>query len=115
MGFVVLYMTHERDGPLVYLFAILSTIFILLGMALLTHNHLKRGRSTQADLGAIPTDDIAHALRQHSLNYDLLRRQTRDGFMLASVFMFIGLCIIVCGCAALFGCADGQRTRLRSL
>jgi hypothetical protein len=51
--------------------------------------------------------DADYIISQLSKNYELLRAQTNQGFVLSSVFMLIGLVIIV---ASLFSPAIGWRT-----
>lgn len=43
------------------------------------------------------TDDIKHAITQLNKNYELLRKQTTQGFFLAGIFMILGFLVILAG------------------
>lgn len=53
---------------------------------------------------SVPVSDFGHAITQLAKNYDILRAQTTQAFVIASIMMVFGVCVILIGVAGeLFG------------
>jgi hypothetical protein len=69
----------------------------LAGIALLFRD-LGRSAAVESELDlSVGSSDIEHAIRQLGKNYDILRRQATQGFVLAGTFMALGILVILAG------------------
>jgi len=106
IGCLLLYLIKSSDSasPVFYGFAVLLGIIILAGI-FMTFQQLRRAE-IQVQQEPLPesSDQLEHAVTQLSKNYELLRRQSTQGFILACVFMLLGLLVILSGSVGqLFG------------
>lgn len=109
IGCFLLYFISSRDSAsfVHYGFAVLLGVIVLAGI-FMTFQQLRRGE-IQVEQEGLPesSDQLEHAVTQLSKNYELLRRQSTQGFILASVFMLLGLIVILSGSVGqLFGFAS---------
>lgn len=83
--------------------------FVALAGIILLFRELGQAGAERA--GFDPTraaSDIERVVAQLTKNYDILRQQTRAGFVLAAVFMALGILVILAGAAGqLLGIAQG--------
>lgn len=89
--------TSEQPSLIYYGFAVLLGVIVLAGIVM-TFYQLRRGE-IQVQQEPLPesSDQLEHAVTQLSKNYELLRRQSTQGFLLAAVFMLLGLVVILSG------------------
>ena len=87
----------DNPSPLIYGLAVLLGIVVLAGVVMTFQALSKSEKRMEATPLPVSTDDIEYAITQLNKNYDLLRRQTTQGFLLASGFMILGLLVIVSG------------------
>jgi Na+/melibiose symporter-like transporter len=109
IGCLLLFSIRSSDStsPIFYGFAVLLGLIVLAGI-LMTFHQLRRAE-IQVEQEPLPesSDQLEHAVTQLSKNYELLRRQSTQGFILASVFMLLGLIVILSGSVGqLFGFAS---------
>src|SRR5205085_1132030 len=101
IGCTLLYFISSRtsDQPslIYYGFAVLLGVIVLAGIVM-TFYQLRKGE-IQVQQEPLPesSDQLEHAVTQLSKNYELLRRQSTQGFLLAAVFMLLGLIVILSG------------------
>jgi hypothetical protein len=107
-GLVLLYFSSNYVQPRAFDYAMLGagSLVVLAGVALMFRQ-----------LGAPPTpsayapgkghDDATYLVQQLHRNFEILRAQTNQGFLLSSVFMAIGLALIV---LSLFAPSLGLKT-----
>ena len=90
-----------RSEPIAFYLLIATAVgMIIAGIAMMVYGSQERSDT----LAAPSTGDLEHAIAQLNKNYELLRRQTNQGFLLASVFMSLGLLVILTGSVGdLFG------------
>jgi hypothetical protein len=99
-----------------YVIAGLATLLVLSGIVMMFY----QVRVREDDPGlptTLPTnpEEAELTISQLSKNYDLLRKQTTQGFILAGVFMSLGLLVILSGSVGkLFG-FSGQGSNLTSV
>lgn len=102
LGFMTIYfLTGIRLGNkapdiIDYLGIGFGFLVTIAGILLLFRN---LGQTEDAVLEESYTDssDIEHAVAQLRKNYDILRKQTTQGFMLAGTFMALGILVILAG------------------
>jgi hypothetical protein len=98
--------TSNTQAPsgLLYVGASVGVI-IVLGRLILEFFEIHRGDAS--DINGLLTSnitDLGHAVTQLAKNYDILRRQATQGFVLAGVFAVLGVFVIVAGSVGdLFG------------
>lgn len=68
----------------------------LAGIVLLFRT-LGQSAVVDSELDIVGSSDIEHAVRQLENNYDILRRQATQGFVLAGTFMALGILVILAG------------------
>jgi hypothetical protein len=79
------------------LIAIAGTVMIFMEIRYFEESYILLDNSNESP-------DFKHAIKQLSRNYDVLRRQTTQGFTLACVLMLLGVCVILIGSIAeIFG------------
>lgn len=107
LGFSTIYFIVHLSGsgtsfiPL-YLSIGFAFIISLAGIVLI-FRELKFVGSIEVGTTIISTD-LEHAVNQLGKNYDILRRQATQGFVLAGTFMALGICVILAGSVGeLFG------------
>jgi drug/metabolite transporter (DMT)-like permease len=107
-GCALLYLlsqkASENPSPLLYGFAALLAAVVLAGVVLM----FRELGATELSAQAVPlpesSDQLEMAVTQLSKNYELLRRQLTQGFILAAVFMILGIIVILSGSVGqLFG------------
>jgi len=102
VGFITIYFlagSHSNSEPTIVIYLSIGFGFLvtLAGIALLFHD-LSRPFSVESELDlSIGSSDIEHAVRQLGKNYDILRRQATQGFVLAGTFMALGILVILTG------------------
>jgi hypothetical protein len=109
LGFATIYVlmffnrTSDRVGLAVYLGGGFAALVTLAGVVI---TFLELRSDAPAELISMSSErsDLEHTIRQLGRNYDLLRRQTTQGFILAGTFMALGICVILVGSVGeLFG------------
>ncbi len=93
-----------EDRLLAYVPRVIAVILVLGGIVMM----FVQLRSDEVLVAPSDSDFVlsepGYAMAQLSKNYDLLRRQTTQGFILSSVFMALGLLVILSGSAGeIFG------------
>jgi len=102
LGFVTIYVVvglrgDSEPGLMTYLVIGFGFFLSLSGIVLL-FKESSRSLDTDADLGLSPgSSDIEHTVIQLGKNYDILRKQAIQGFMLAGTFMALGILVILAG------------------
>ena len=76
---------------------ILCLVLALIGLCMLFVATEGTGALEQVQQEAAAAIDLKHAVDQLAKNYDILRRQATQGFILASAFMILGLVVIAAG------------------
>jgi MFS family permease len=72
-------------------------LITLVGVAFMAVE-LRRSGSTAVGLEmSMNTSELEVAVSQLAKNYDILRDQATQGFMLAAFFMVLGICVILAG------------------
>jgi hypothetical protein len=102
VGFITIYFLVGVRGSLeptmvTYLSVGFGFLVTLAGIVLLFRD---LGRTVPADSEvdlSVGSSDIEHAVRQLGKNYDILRRQATQGFVLAGTFMALGILVILAG------------------
>jgi hypothetical protein len=108
LGCALLYLlsqkVSENPSPLLYGFAALLAAIVLAGVVLMFRELGATELATQATPLPKSSDQLEMAVVQLSKNYELLRRQSTQGFILAAVFMILGIIVILSGSVGqLFG------------
>ncbi len=95
--FVVGFRSDAEPTVITYLAVGFGFLVTLAGIALLFRD-LGRSDSVESELSlSIGSSDIEHAVNQLGKNYDILRRQATQGFVLAGTFMALGILVILAG------------------
>lgn len=104
LGFVTIYAitgigfgSREREPTLVDYLAIGFGFFIALAGIVLLFRGLGRTSDADTEAGYVSSSDIEHAVAQLGKNYDILRKQATQGFVLAGTFMALGILVILAG------------------
>lgn len=110
LGFGTIYMLVTLGGGaptlLTYIAAGFGFIISISGVILLFKD-LGRDSVSSMDL-TIGSSDIEQAVNQLGKNYDILRRQATQGFVLAGTFMALGILVILAGSVGeIFGFTKG--------
>jgi len=91
-------------SPLEYTRVVVGSILVLAGIAMMFVQLRSDFDTIRGTATTEPSPQPEYTVSQLSLNYELLRRQTTQGFVLSGVFMALGLLVILSGSAgALFG------------
>lgn len=104
IGFVALIGMGEKVSKILYFvigfaFFVAATGFVITFLELRTS-----GKSTESLDVSSEIPDFEHTVRQLSRNYDILRKQATQGFVMAGTFMTLGICVILAGSVGeLFG------------
>ena len=101
LGCAILYFVFPREAdsasPLLYGFAILLGIVVLAGIVI-TFQELRRSQIlSETEPMPDSSSGLEHAVNQLNKNYEILRGQTTQGFVLSAVFMILGLLVILSG------------------
>ena len=101
VGFITIYFvvglsSDLKPTPVMYLVVGFSFLVTLAGIALLFRD-LGQLAPSDSELDIVGSSDIEHAVRQLEKNYDILRRQATQGFVLAGTFMALGILVILAG------------------
>lgn len=99
IGLIIIYlwsMRVEADPSYTDYVILGSSVFLLIAGVLLMFRQLtSSSRLTQGDSSSEPSSDADYVVRQLSRNYEILRSQTNQGFLLSGAFMAVGLLVIV--------------------
>jgi len=112
-GCMLLYMLSTRvqnaqPTLIVYIMAGLLIVVALAGIVLTFRELSSQQPVAQLDAAPRSSSDLEHAVTQLSKNYELLRRQSAQGFILGAVCMLLGVVVILSGSVGqLFGFAKG--------
>lgn len=115
VGFGTFWILLEKatDGsitPIHYFLAAVATISTCAGILLMLSPYMKSIRIESFGLeleDARKPEQIQQTLRQLTKNYDILRKQTTQGFLLSALFMSLGIVVILSGSVGrLFGFTD---------
>jgi hypothetical protein len=100
LGFMILFFSAKvtADVPILATYGAIAFAFIVTisGIVLL----FRSGVATQpsdASLAVAGSSDVEETVRQLGKNYDILRRQAMQGFVLAGTFMALGILVILTG------------------
>jgi hypothetical protein len=114
LGFATIYalvgvsgIRNQEASLPVYLGLGFAFVLALAGIVMMFLELKAQGREA-VNIGSSPaeTADLEHAVSQLSKNYDILRRQATQGFILAGTFMALGICVILAGAVGdMFGFA----------
>jgi hypothetical protein len=100
VGFSTIYFLagfHHEPTTVTYLGIGFGFLVTLAGIALLFRN-LARAGFADSDVDVSEgSSDIERAVRQLGKNYDILRKQATQGFLLAGTFMALGILVILTG------------------
>jgi hypothetical protein len=101
LGFLTIYfIAGIRSGSeptiVTYLAIGFSFVMALAGIVLLFRD-LSRPGLAESEFDVNESSDIENAVRQLGKNYDILRRQATQGFVLAGTFMGLGILVILAG------------------
>ena len=112
IGFMMIYLTvlfkgtsDPKQAPLsVYLGGGFGFLSFIAGVVLIfVELRASAGATDGEELPAV-SGDLEHAVNQLSKNYEILRKQATQGFILAGIFMALGVCVILAGSVGeLFG------------
>jgi hypothetical protein len=87
---------NSDPTTITYLAVGFGFLVTLAGIFLLFRD-LSRPTLSESELDVVGSSDIEHAVRQLGKNYDILRRQATQGFVLAGTFMALGILVILAG------------------
>ena len=101
LGFTTIYFVVGLRGgsepTTVTYFAVGFSFLVTLAGITLLFRDLSRPGIPESELDIVDSSDIEHAVRQLGKNYDILRRQTTQGFVLAGTLMAMGILVILAG------------------
>ncbi len=107
LGFSLVYTRASAPYELLLVPGALAFLLTISGIVLMftDHHYLTEGTwSSGAVIQTTDSADLEQVITQLSQNYQVLRRQTIQGFILASIFMALGLLVILAGSVGqLFG------------
>ncbi|HEX2021193.1 MAG TPA: hypothetical protein VHH36_00650 [Candidatus Thermoplasmatota archaeon] len=89
-----------EDPRVAWAILVLGVALCVAGIALVFYR--LRLKTKEDALGTISLDNATHAIAQLSKNYDVLRRQATQGFVLSGVFMAAGFLVILAGSAGVW-------------
>ena len=95
--YVIAFRNTVEVTTVTMLFIGFGFLITFAGIVLIFKDLSKVSYSTSELGGEIDPSDIAHAVRQLGKNYDILRRQATQGFILAGTFMALGILVILVG------------------
>lgn len=87
----------SQPSPPVYVAIALGFFLVITGIVYLFRDLGKSTGLEDSDALLGPSSDLEHAVTQLGRNYEILRRQTMQGFILAGTFMAAGLLVILAG------------------
>jgi hypothetical protein len=98
LGFVLIALSASfgKSLPEILLYASVGT-GILISLCGVVLQFREAGAGTVAEIGTVASSDIEEAVGQLGKNYDILRRQVTQGFILAGTFMALGISVILIG------------------
>jgi hypothetical protein len=118
IGTYSIFMLSLRSGAaslLQYTALGVGVVLILAGIVMMFWQLRQEISSDDTEETAIASAQPEHAVSQLSRNYELLRRQTTQGFILSGVFMSLGLLVILSGSAGQFFGFSAQGSNLTTV
>ncbi|MCW5206615.1 hypothetical protein VU08_06770 [Desulfobulbus sp. F5] len=103
IGFTVIFLIanlalkHNTSPQIIYLTFAFSFLVALSGIVLMFGEMRKENLALEATSSVATASDLEMAVTQLGKNYDILRQQATQGFMLAAIFMALGVLVILTG------------------
>ncbi len=101
LGFMTIYVLTgvrgDRDPDIISYSGIGFGFLVTMAGIILLFRGLAQSSEELTEENALSSSDIEHALAQLGKNYDILRRQATQGFVLAGTFMALGILVILAG------------------
>jgi len=97
-AFLIAPFFNEKSDEALKIFKMtLSSILVIFGLIIMLIQLRSSGNDTISSEVPDASEDIEHAINQLNKNYEVLRKQTTQGFIFTGTFMLLGLLVILTG------------------